>query len=64
MSVLKCFIDRVFGRYPNILVQFFGVFLVMFGMEYGGYIFVVDEFGSDSVVYFFGVGEDIFFDLF
>ena len=60
---LKKLVDRVLGRDPNVKVQVADVPCELLGTEYGGHTLATKGLHTGSVVYSFGVGEDVSFDL-
>lgn len=60
---LKKIVDRVLGRDPNVKVQRADVPCELLGTEYGGHTLATAGLHTGSVVYSFGVGEDVSFDV-
>ena len=62
LSKTKLFIKKAVGKAPNVSIQNHVPHQV-YGSEYGGWPAINNSLNANSVVYSFGLGEDISFDL-
>jgi FkbM family methyltransferase len=62
LTKLKIKIKVIFGRISNLKPNFI-VNKIWFGNNYGGFYICPNSINENSIIYSFGVGEDISFDL-